>query len=109
MTNISFQKRWVATSGWHGYVEYVDGVAGANDTGSWSDSPCPSHVRKREIAMAKAALRKAGIRHRTAWGVTSNCFSQSQNVLVAQADRAAAIEVLKPLSSETELLWVVSE
>lgn len=106
MSNISMKTKYVHTSGWRGYGSFENSVAGANDTGTWSDSPCPTPVRKREIGMAKTALRKAGIRHRTAWAQTSNCFSVGQHVLVAPEDRAAAIELLKPLQSQTDLLWV---
>lgn len=90
-------------------MTFDNSVAGANDTGAWNDSPCPSPVRKREIGMAKIALRKAGIRYRTAWARTSNCFSMGQHVLVAPDDRERAIAVLRPLSDETELLWVDRE
>ncbi len=69
----------------------------------------PSPVRAREIGMAKAALRKAGIRHRTAWARTSNCFSVGQHVLVAPQDRQRALEALRPLVDETRLLWVDGE
>lgn len=106
MSNISMKTRWVATSGWHGYMTFDNSVAGANDTGTWDDSPCPTPVRKREIGMAKTALRKAGVRHRTAWARTSNCFSMGQHVLVAPTDRERAIEILRPIESETRLLWV---
>lgn len=106
MSNISMRTKWVATSGWRGYGSFENSVAGANDTGTWSDSPCPTPVRQREIGMAKTALRKAGIRYRTAWARTSNCFSLGQHVLVAPEDRARAIEVLKPLHDQTRLLWV---
>lgn len=106
MTNISMRTIWVATSGWRGYETFVNAVAGANDTGTWSDSPCPTPAREREIGMAKTALRKAGIRHRTAWARTSNCFSMGQHVLVAPEDRARAIEVLTPIEQETRLLYV---
>lgn len=108
-TRISKKTKWVATSGWHGYEEYVNAVAGANDTGTWEDSPCPSGKRKAEIAMAKAVLRRAGIRHITGWGNSSNCFMARQQILVAPEDRARAIELLLPLSSQTDLLWVNKE
>jgi len=106
MSNISMKTRWVAIDAWRGYMAFDNSIAGAPDTGTWDDSPCPTPVRKREIGMAKAVLRKAGIRHRTAWARTSNCFSKGQHVLVAPEDRERALQVLKPLVSETQLLWV---
>lgn len=109
MTNISMKTKYVRTGGWRGYEEYVNTVAGANDTGGWDDSPCPSWKRKEEIAMATSALRKAGIRFRTGWGTSSNCFMQRQQVLVAPEDRAKAIELLLPLRAQTDLLWVNNE
>lgn len=106
MTNISKKTKWVSTGGWSGYQAFINAVAGANDTGTWDDSPCPTPTRKREVGLAKTALRKAGIKHVTAWARTSNCFSMSQQILVGPADRQRAIEILSPLHAETCLLWV---
>ena len=106
MSTISRKTKWVNTGGWTGYGSFENAVAGATDTGTWDDSPCPTPVRKREIGMAKTALRKAKIPHVTAWAQTSNCFSVKQHVLVAPGDRERAIELLKPLVGETQLLWV---
>jgi len=106
MTAISKKKEWISTDAWRGHYQFIDAVAGANDTGSWSDSPCPTHVREYEMAQAIHLLRKAKIKYKTAWCESSNCFMQSQNLLVAPADRAKAIEILKPLEKETWLLWV---
>ena len=49
MSYISKKTRWVSTDGWRGYYEPINAVAGANNTGSWDDSPCPSHVCESEI------------------------------------------------------------
>jgi len=44
--HISTKSRWVSTDGWRGYSEPINGIGGCNHTGSWSDSPCPTHVVK---------------------------------------------------------------
>jgi hypothetical protein len=109
MTQITTTSHREPIDGWRSRQVFDSAVAGANDTGTWSDSPCPSHIRKREIDRAKSILRKAGIRHRTKWAQTSNVFCVSQQILVSKDDRAKAIELLAPLKYETELLWVEKE
>ena len=106
MKYIAPKTKYVHTGGRSGYEEYVNTVAGANDTGTYSDSPCPSGQRKAEIALATSVLRKNKIRFRTGWGTSSNCFMARQQILVAPKDRAVALELLKPLQSQTDLLWV---
>ena len=48
MTTISTRTRYEKTDGWRGRVVPVNAVGAANDTGTWRDSPCPSHLVKAE-------------------------------------------------------------
>jgi hypothetical protein len=41
---ISTKTEYISTDGWRGYVQPINAVAGANYTGTSSDSPYPSHV-----------------------------------------------------------------
>ena len=108
MKTISLRTEWVSTSAWRGYQQPINAVGGANDTGSSSDSPCPSKKRKEEIAGFKKILRSNGIKHRTTWCRTSNVFCVSQYVCVAPEDKAKAIELAEAYTHETELFYPVS-
>lgn len=108
MNKISLKKKWVATSGWRGYEVPVNSIAGANDTGSYPDSPCPSRVCKKEIGDVKNILRKAGIRHKTTFCQSSNVFCISRHICVAPEDRDKAIELTREYidNNETDLIWI---
>ena len=40
---------YIRTDGWRGYEEPVYAVAGANNTGDYSDSPCPTDICMTEL------------------------------------------------------------
>jgi|SRR5580700_6562014 hypothetical protein len=103
---ISLKKKYVRTDGWRGYEQPVFAAAGANDTGTWSDSPCPSDVCKKELDMFKARLRKEKISFKTTWGKTSNVFCIHRYVVVAEQDLDRAKEIAEELTHETRLLYV---
>lgn len=73
---MTFSKKveWVATDGWRGYERPKYAIAGASDTGTWSDSPCPSHKVKAELDELKKYLRQRGIRFREVITKSSNLF-----------------------------------
>jgi hypothetical protein len=103
---ISLKTRYVSTSGWRGYVEPIDAVCGANDTGMWDDSPCPSTTCKAEIGMAKKVLRANKIKFRTTWTQTSNVFCVSCYIVVEHDKVERAKELVKPLLEQTRLLYI---
>jgi hypothetical protein len=109
MTTISTKTRYERTDGWRGRVVPVNAVGGANDTGTWSDSPCPSHLVKGEIDGFKSLLRKAGIRHRTHWGRSSNVFMNIRYVLVTPEDRGRALEIAEEYGNETRWFYPVKK
>lgn len=109
MKTISAKKKWIATDGWRGYMQFTNAVGGANDTGTYSDSPCPSDVRKKEIADFCYKLRRAGIKYRTAWERTSNVFCVTQQVLVHPEDRERAIEIALEHQKETRLFYAITD
>lgn len=110
-TTISTKKRWVATDGWRGYEEPIYWVAGANDTGLYSDSPCPTDVAQKELGYIKSVLRKEGIRFKSITARSANIFMTKHYIVVAPADFEKAKEVAlmhynDVLKSDTDLLYV---
>ncbi len=106
MKTISKKTVWVATDGWRGYSKPINAVCGANDTGTYSDSPCNSNTRKAEIGKAKKVLKQNHIRFNTMWTQSSNVFCQKQYILVMPEDKERAIELIRPLIDETHLLYL---
>ena len=106
MKTITLKTKYVKTDGWRGRLEPINAICGSNDTGNYSDSPCPSDVRKKEIQMVTSILRKNNIRYRTTWGQTSSVFCVAQYVVVSEQDKARAIELIEDLPSMTRLLYL---
>lgn len=90
---ISTKTKYIRTDGWRGYEQPINAVAGANDTGEASDSPCPSTVCERELSGFKKLLRKNGIKFKTTVNRSSNVFCVHRYVLVAPEDREKALEL----------------
>lgn len=109
MKTISTKTKWISTDGWRGYSQFINAVAGANDTGTFSDSPCPSGLRKQEIKEFCKRLKKEGISYRTAWAQTSNVFCVSQQVLVHPEDKERAIEIAIEHQKETRLFYAITD
>ena len=55
------KKKWVSTGGYSGYSQSAYAVLGSSDTGTWSDSPCPSGEVSKELNSFRAFLQKKGI------------------------------------------------
>lgn len=86
--------RYRRIDGWRGYRIPGPAVAGASDTGNWSDSPCPSDEVKAEIRrFQREVLQPAGIKSRTRWGSSSNVFCGKRWVVVDAADWPKAKEL----------------
>lgn len=66
--------RYHRIDGWRGYSVPALAVAGASDTGTWDDSPCPSPQVKAELARLSKHLRENGVPVRTRYGTSSNVF-----------------------------------
>lgn len=83
--------RYHRIDGWRGYRIPGLAIAGASDTGTSSDSPCPSGDVKAEIQRFRGeCLRPAGIHSRQRYGDSSNVFCGKHWVCVAEADFAKA-------------------
>ncbi len=95
---VKFSKRtkYVRTDGWRGYEEPIYAVVGANDTGTFEDSPYNSNVTTKELGAVKMLLKSNGIPYREVSCKTSNVFCIHRYVIVPPEQH----EVAKKLISE---------
>jgi predicted phosphodiesterase len=104
------KKHWVRIDGWRGYEEPIYYVAGANDTGTFSDSPCPTHQAKSELAGVRSVLRKAKIKSKQIITRSTNAFCIHRYLIVTPADFERAKELVneyyQTARHETRLLYV---
>lgn len=93
MTRYTPARRFHRLDAWRGYSIPSCAVAGASDTGMWSDSPCPSNGVKAEIRrFQREVLRPLGIKSRTRSGSSSNVFCGKRWVCVSPDDFQRAAE-----------------
>lgn len=110
MSYISEKKIWVRTDGWRGYEQPINAIGGANDTGSWSDSPCPTKVALAEIEAFRKQLRREGIRSKMLICRSANVFCIHRYVLVHPENRERAYEIAKAHeNNDTRLFYAVSQ
>jgi hypothetical protein len=98
-----------ATDGWRGYTEPLYAVVGANDTGMYSDSPCPSNVREAELKAIKEHLQKEGIKTKQIVTESSNVFCVHVYLIakVKDVERARNIVEAYLENNETRLSYLV--
>lgn len=102
-------QRWIRTDAWRGYSEPIYAVCGANDTGMWGDSPCPSNVCERELTDAVRVIKNKGIPTKIVTTETSNVFCVHRYVVVPPKYVDVAREVVREHinNSETNLIYAV--
>lgn len=83
--------RYHKIDGWRGYWIPQYAVAGARDTGTWPDSPCPTPEVKAELREFGKMLRLHGVRYRTKFGVSSNVFCGKRYIVVHSRDYPRAL------------------
>ena len=81
--------------GWRGYRKPMFAVEEVSDTGTWSDSPCPSNVAEETVKETIATLKARKVKAYEAFGTTSNVFCMKRYVIVRGIDYARAVEILK--------------
>lgn len=92
--------RYHRIDGWRGYSCPALAVAGASDTGTWDDSPCPTPKVLKELRrFRREALRPLGIRTVMRTGASSNVFCGKRWVCVV--DRADY-----PRAAQAALDWM---
>jgi len=81
--NTPTSSRYHRIDGWRGYRIPRLAIAGASDTGTFDDSPCPSNLVKAEISrIQREVLRPLGIKSRTVYGNSSNAFCMKRWLVV---------------------------
>jgi len=100
-------KKWVSSDGWRGYEEPVYAVAGANDTGMWSDSPCRSDVADNELQGVQDYLKANKIPSKRMTCETSNVFCVHHYLIVPPAYIDNARELVEEYydNTKTSLLY----
>lgn len=103
--------QWISTDGWRGYEQPKYALAGANDTGMFDDSPCPSNVSMAEIDSITALLKSKGIPSRQVVTQTSNVFCIHHYVVVPPYYVATAREVVREYLNDnsTRLLYPIGD
>jgi len=102
-------QKWVASDGWRGYNEPIYAVCGANDTGMWSDSPCPSDVCERELTDAVRVIKNKGIPTKIVTCESSNVFCVHRYVIVPPKYVDVAREIVSEHidSTDNRLIYAV--
>lgn len=86
---------YMKIDGWRGYRKPVFAVEEVSDTGTWSDSPCPSSKAEEKVKETKRVLKAHGVKSYEAFGTTSNVFCMKRYVIVRGIDYAKAVDILK--------------
>ena len=86
---------YMKIDGWRGYRKPMFAVEEVSDTGTWSDSPCPSNVAEETVKETKRVLKAHGVKSYEAFGTTSNVFCMKRYAIVRGIDYAKAVEILK--------------
>jgi hypothetical protein len=96
------------TDAWRGYDVPTNAVAGSSDTGTWSDSPCPTDKVSGEIQTLKDELRKEGIGTKDKVTPTSNVFCAKRWVVLNKAsDYERAKPIIKKVMDKSSYLHEV--
>lgn len=109
-TLFDLTKKWVTLDGYRGYEQPMYAVCGANDTGMWSDSPCPSNVAEQELKAVQGMLKEAKIPHKLETCETSNVFCVHHYLIVPPkfVDKGRSIVDKYIESVTTRLIYRVS-
>jgi hypothetical protein len=77
-------------------------VAGASDTGTWPNSPAPTHLVEKELDRLRAALKEHGIASRLVYTQSGNMYMKKRWVVVSKADFQRAEEIARQWLTEHE-------
>jgi hypothetical protein len=98
---------WINTGGYRGYDKPIYAVCGANDTGTWDDSPCRTEVATRELGAVSEDLERLVIPHKEMQTHSSNVFCTHRYLIVPPEflERAKAVVKFHYETNETTLLY----
>lgn len=99
------------TDGWRGYEEPIYAIVGANDTGMYSDSPCPSNIRESELNAIKTELSAKGIKTKQVVCQSSNVFCVHVYLVPQVKNVEKGREIVKQYleTNETRLAYLVKQ
>ena len=105
----NMEQKYVRIDGWRGYAEPVYAIAGFNDTGTWSDSPCRTDVGQSEKDRLLSVLDAAGIKTKIVTCETSNVFCVHHYIVTKVKDHARALQIVETFLAEnhTDLMYIV--
>lgn len=106
MKTINTKVRYIHIDAWRGYSQPINAICGANNTGNWSDSPCPENVCISELDQAKKLLIQNNIPYKLIWCETSNIFCIHGYIVVSGYDKRKAKKLIEPLINNTRLLYL---
>ena len=100
---------WVSFNGQRGANQPTYGVAGANDTGMWDDSPCRTDVATAELNAVAAHLASRGIKTKEVTLEGSNVFCVHRYLITYphEVDLARTLVDAYLETNETNLLYLV--
>ena len=105
---INTKTKYIKTDGWRGYRQPINAICGANNTGNWSDSPCPENVCLSELDQAKKILMKNQIPYKLVWCETSNVFCMHGYIVVPGRQKRKAKKLIAHLPEQTILLYLTN-
>jgi hypothetical protein len=92
--------------GWRGYSQPINAIAGANNTGNYSDSPCPEDVCLSELDLVKKKMIENNIPYKLVWCESSNVFCQHGYIVVPGLLKRKAKKLILNLPEQTRLLYL---
>jgi hypothetical protein len=100
---------WVAYNAWRGANVPTFAVAGANDTGTWDDSPCPTPVASKELSELASYLQSRGVPTKEMVCEGSNVFCAHRYLITYPRDTEYARDIVEFYleKNETQLLYLV--
>jgi hypothetical protein len=100
---------WVSYDGWRGANVPTFAVAGANDTGTWDDSPCPTPVANKELSELASYLLSQGVPTKEMVCTGSNVFCAHRYLITYPRDTEYARVLVDSYlqKNETQLLYLV--
>ena len=102
--------KWVSFNGQRGSNQPTYGVAGANDTGMWDDSPCRTDVATAELKAVAEHLAERGIKTKEVALESSNVFCIGRYLIAYphEVELARTIVDVYLETNETNLLYLVN-
>jgi len=103
---INTKTKYIKTDGWRGYSQPINAIAGANNTGNFSDSPCPESVCLSELDKVKKIMIQNNIPYQLVWCESSNVFCVHGYIVVPGLLKRRAKKLIQDLPAQTELLYL---